>query len=183
MSGPEDLLKTLHKRKVGLEREWVWKWKDLIKVALQKRGWGRLAELGETYYEHLISDDNVLKTSLNQHPHHLQPTWDNFKLLSNYKIVLRKVSIKSLKHDKHFWELFTSKEEFRVNIIQVTWLSIRSSQYLLLNLIRHLWLTIMGWKWNPSLRCSHTLHVFKPLISPKCCDFCAQIQHLEEFRW
>ena len=63
MSGPEDLLKTLHKRKVGLEREWVWKWKDLKKVALQKRGWGRLAELGETYYEHLISDDNVNSTS------------------------------------------------------------------------------------------------------------------------
>merc|ERR1711971_684463 len=70
MSGPEELLKTLHKRK----------------VALQKRGWGRLAELGETYYEYLVSDDNV--------------------------------SIKSLKHDKHFWELFTSKEEFRASIIQ-----------------------------------------------------------------
>ena len=34
-----------------------------LKVALQKRGWGRLAELGETYYEHLISDDNVNSTS------------------------------------------------------------------------------------------------------------------------
>ena len=30
---------------------------------MQKRGWGRLAELGETYYEHLISDDNVNSTS------------------------------------------------------------------------------------------------------------------------
>ena len=29
------------------------------KATLHKRGWGRLAELGETYYEHLVADDNV----------------------------------------------------------------------------------------------------------------------------
>ena len=79
MSGPEELLKTLHKRKVGLEREGLTEWAHLTKVALQKRGWGRLAQLGETYYEHLVSDDNVVK-SLIQHPHHFQPPWNNSKL-------------------------------------------------------------------------------------------------------
>ena len=63
MSGPEELLKSLHKRKVGLETQELQNKNTCPKVALQKRGWGRLAELGETYYEHLISDDNVNSTS------------------------------------------------------------------------------------------------------------------------
>ena len=45
--GTLGLLKTLQKRR----------------VSLQKRGWGRLADLGETFYEHQISDDKVM-TSL-----------------------------------------------------------------------------------------------------------------------
>ena len=36
-------------------------WPNLIQVTLKKRGWGRLAELGETYYENLVEDDNVGK--------------------------------------------------------------------------------------------------------------------------
>ena len=71
MSGPEELLKTLHKRKVGFKSQGQIERQHLAKVALQKRGWGRLAELGETYYEHLVSDDNVEK-SLIQHPNHFK---------------------------------------------------------------------------------------------------------------
>ena len=33
-------------------------------MTLKKRGWGRLAELGETYYENLVEDDNVGKLLL-----------------------------------------------------------------------------------------------------------------------
>ena len=73
MSGPEELLKTLHKRKVALQTQEQSEWEHLMKVALQKRGWGRLAELGETYYEHLVSDDNVANL------HHSQPS-------SNYQM-------------------------------------------------------------------------------------------------
>ena len=112
MSGPEELLKTLHKRKVTLQTQDQTEWEHLMKVALQKRGWGRLAELGETYYEHLVSDDNVANL------HHSQPSW-NYHMSNCVQIFSCKVSIKSLKHDKHFWELFTSKESFRANIIQV----------------------------------------------------------------
>ena len=82
--GTLGLLKTLQKRR----------------VSLQKRGWGRLADLGETFYEHQISDDKV--------------SWGTLGY-----ILIFQVSIKSLKHDKNFWKLFTSKEAFRASIIQV----------------------------------------------------------------
>ena len=118
MSGPEDLLKTLHKRKVGLEREWVWKWKDLKKVALQKRGWGRLAELGETYYEHLISDDNVLKTSLNQHP----TTFNPHETISNYCPIIR---LSCARYQSNHWSMTSISGSFSQARKSSGWISFR----------------------------------------------------------
>ena len=70
MSSPEKLIKTLHKRKVELQSQYYRvhchhrhrhhrRQPHHHKATLHKRGWGRLAELGETYYEHLVADDNV----------------------------------------------------------------------------------------------------------------------------
>ena len=116
MSSPEKLIKTLHKRKVAPQNQYYRvhyhhrhrhhrRQPHHHKATLHKRGWGRLAELGETYYEHLVADDNVGSV----------PTLLQIDMVQ----LSYQVSIKSLKHDKHFWELFTSKEEFRVSIIQV----------------------------------------------------------------
>ena len=70
MSGPEKLIKTLHKRKVAPQNQYYRvhyhhrhrhhrRQPHHHKATLHKRGWGRMAELGETYYEHLVADDNV----------------------------------------------------------------------------------------------------------------------------
>ena len=131
MSGPEKLIKTLHKRKVALQNQYY-------RVHCHHR---HRHHRRHPHHHHQQQDQQ-------QHHHHHpirrpctsadgadwqsleKPTMNTLSLMTMWDLyqhyfqidmvqLSHQVSIKSLKHDKHFWELFTSKEEFRVSIIQV----------------------------------------------------------------
>ena len=116
MSGPEKLIKTLHKRKVALHNQHY-----RVHCHHRHRHHRRQPHLIRRPCTSADGADwqSLEKPTMNTLS--LMTMWDLYQHYFQIDMVQlsHQVSIKSLKHDKHFWELFTSKEEFRVCIIQV----------------------------------------------------------------
>ena len=126
MSSPEKLIKTLHKRKVALHNQHY-----RVHCHHRHRHHRRQPHHHNHHHHHhhpirrpCTSADGADSQSLEKPTMNtlsLMTMWDLYQHYFQIDMVQlsHQVSIKSLKHDKHFWELFTSKEEFRVSIIQV----------------------------------------------------------------